>query len=288
VLKKKEKSVEKSPEGKTDEKVKKNEKNKETFPKNINEYRHIIDTFKVTDKDLEWVLELRSHKAMPDPIEKNINPQPFNFSSSGDYTYTKKNNWDPTYRGLSTNLEHLMRKRIGEQANGSQLEFETTLREGHDTAGVKTAKHPSKWNGTSMKPVTNYIETFLPPLMKSSIRNLASVDKTVARPWDVKISFDNENQKYMKSYEKSKLNTLAFIGEHLNMKPYNWKYQNSNVNGIRHILGQTSSNNVARWSVGLRDSYNDNHAGSDFKSDIANLRKRNKNHIEEKDKKGRI
>jgi len=31
-------------------------------------------------------------------------------------------------------------------------------------------------------------------LMKSSIRNLASVDKTVARPWDVKISFDNENK----------------------------------------------------------------------------------------------
>jgi len=67
------------------------------------------------------------------------------------------------------------------------------------------------------------------------------------------------------TYEKDNNHTLALIGEHLNMGKYSWKYQNSNVSGISHVLGHTSSNSTAKWTVGLRDFYNDNNAGKDFR-----------------------
>ena len=60
------------------------------------------------------------------------------------------------------------------------------------------------------------------------------------------------------------MNTLAFIGEHNNMEPYNWKYQNSNVSGIRHVLAENQNNSISRWTVGLRDSYNDNNSGKNY------------------------
>src|SRR5690606_37591306 len=52
---------------------------KEKFPKNINEYRHIIDTLQVKDKDLEWVLDLRTYTKMVKPLEKT-NTHPLNFN----------------------------------------------------------------------------------------------------------------------------------------------------------------------------------------------------------------
>ena len=70
------------------------------------------------------------------------------------------------------------------------------------------------------------------------------------------------------------MNTLAFIGEHNNMEPYSWKYQNSNVSAIRHLLGENQNNNISRWTVGLRDSYNDNNSGKNyFKNSTSNKNK---------------
>lgn len=159
---------------------------RESFPKNINEYRHIIDTFKVTDKDLEWVLELRSHKPAAYPGDKTtLTGQSPNFSSEIDYNYVKKENWDSTYRGLSTDLEHLMRKRIGEQGNQSQLEFEATLRENHDVS--KASSKGPRWQCTKKLPM-NHIENFLPPLTNSARKNLLKNESYIARPVEIEIN----------------------------------------------------------------------------------------------------
>jgi len=274
---------EKSPEKVT----KKNERNKETFPKNINEYRHIIDTFKVTDKDLEWVLELRSHPVI-ESIQKDIQGQAPTFNSDKTVTYKGKSNWEGTYRGLSTSFEHLMRKRIGEQANQSQLEFEMTLRDkkANATNMGKEYKHPHLWDSTSTKPVTNYIETFLPPVMKSSLQNLKVLDKenVIIHPYIVtKQRGDDRNLKI--TYQTDNAKTLAFIGEHKNMGNYSWKYQNSNVNSIRHVLGQTSNNSMSKWTVGLRDFYNDNNAGKNMKETTSIKKGKSKEKEIKKEKK---
>lgn len=170
------------------DKTKKAEKKmKDSFPKNINEYRHIIDTFKVNDKELEWVLELRAHKPANYPVEKNVTGHAPNFSSDIDYNYVKKGNWDSSYRGLSTDLEHLMRKRIGEQANQSQLEFETTLREHKNYDN--SYKGPN-WKCAKYYPKDN-VESFLPPVTKSARKIFDRNQNYLSRPYDVNIDVMN-------------------------------------------------------------------------------------------------
>ena len=61
---------------------------------------------------------------------------------------------------------------------------------------------------------------------------------------------------YIKSYDVNKKITLAKEWDHLAMEPYSWKYHVQNVNAISHVLGQTSNNSSSRWTVELRDSYN--------------------------------
>ncbi len=167
-----------------DKNKKVDKKIRDSFPKNINEYRHIIDTFKVNDKELEWVLELRAHKASSYVGEKNLSAHAPNFSSEIDYNYVKKNNWDSTYRGLSTDLEHLMRKRIGEQANHSQLDFEITLREHKEYQN--RFKGP-EWKFPKKLP-KDHIETFLPPVTKLARRHLEKNQNIIPRPYEVEIT----------------------------------------------------------------------------------------------------
>lgn len=167
-----------------DKNKKTDKKLKDSFPKNINEYRHIIDTFKVNDKELEWVLELRAHKSSNYIGEKNLTAHGPNFSSDIDYNYVKKNNWDSTYRGLSTDLEHLMRKRIGEQANKSQLDFEITLREHKDYQN--TFKGPD-WKVPKKLP-KDHIESFLPPVTKLARKIFDKNQNVIPRPYNVEIT----------------------------------------------------------------------------------------------------
>ena len=65
----------------TQSKTKEKELINEKFPKNINEYRHLVDTLKVNDKDLEWVLDLRKYSKITKPIEKSTSNPP-NFSNN--------------------------------------------------------------------------------------------------------------------------------------------------------------------------------------------------------------
>ena len=99
---------------------------KENYPKNINEYRHIIETLKVNDKDLEWLLDLRKYTKIIQAPEKTTASLLPNLTK---YEIPKKKEyWDSSYKGDSNCIEHLIRKRIGSNANISTLEFETTLR----------------------------------------------------------------------------------------------------------------------------------------------------------------
>jgi hypothetical protein len=172
-------------------KTKRAEKKKiDAFPTNINEYRHIIDTFKVNDKDLEWVLELRSHKPVEYPGEKGTLAGHLpNFSSDIDYSYKRKDTLDTSYRGVSTDLEHLMRKRLGEQANQSQLEFESTLRT------IKEADSNYKgpgWKFPKKIPRDN-IEAFLPPVTKTARRNFDKNLNLLSRPYEIEINVKRTN-----------------------------------------------------------------------------------------------
>ena len=80
-----------------------------------------------------------------------------------------------------------MRKRIGEQGNLSQLQFEATLREKPEAS---SSNNGPRWKCTKKLP-NNHIENFLPPLTNSARRNLLKNENYLARPYEVEINVFN-------------------------------------------------------------------------------------------------
>jgi len=203
------------------------------------------------DSELKWVLQLRNYDKNEFIILKELQSKAPNFSSENDYNYTKKTNWDCNFKGLSTNFEHLIRKRIGEQANVSKLNHELTLRDSNKIGD------PNQVNWVNYKKIKNF-ENYLPPLKSQSIKNVNKLGSAVSRPLQSiinKIVFFDRNI-YQKSVDFDKVNTKIFSGEHNSLQPYNWKYQSSNMNSVRHILDETTNNSSSKWTIGLRDIMN--------------------------------
>ena len=112
--------------------------NKVSYPTNINEYRHIIDTHKVKHSDLEWVLKLRQNQEMN--LKKLKNPNPPTFYQADLDDYIKKNKLvDHNRRNINlTSIVHLMYSRLGPSPNESQINFEINyLREDENSMNKK-------------------------------------------------------------------------------------------------------------------------------------------------------
>jgi len=233
------------------------------FPKNINEYRHVIDTNKITDKDLEWVLDLRTHGLNSNPIEKTTNTVAPNLQTENLRNMKKKEcckmpysmertYWDSSFKGNSNKIEHLVRKRIGEQTNSSNLEFEATLRvfpKYNKLLFGEFSTIPS-----SPKKFQNV--TFLPPVMNFTNKNMEKIKALIPRELDYKYEAkDITNLNYkVKSRKASPRNTTyGFLGENYGMEKYDMKYTQPNFNNFRHILSNTSSNSLSKWTCGLRN-----------------------------------
>ncbi len=182
-----------------DESLEKDDKNKnkdkEVLPKNINNYKHLIDTLLLTGKDIEWVLQLRGYKKFrigeKDEGGKGGLAPPSFFQRDYDHyleTKEKLNKgaklalWNHT--GNSNNFEHLMSKRVGEKSNPSLLGYETNLR-------IFPPKCTLKGPTAEWSPPPNNIQRsntnlprFLPPLLKTSEKNLEKINNLVTRPLD--------------------------------------------------------------------------------------------------------
>ena len=87
---------------------------------------------------------------------------------------------------------------------------------------------------------------------------------------------------YIKSIDVNKKNTLVKEWDHLAMEPYSWKYHVNNMNNFRHVLTQTSNNSSSKWTVELRDSYNNPNVRKMSVSEI----KAQRNNIKHKEMKG--
>ena len=224
---------------------------KENYPKNINEYRHIIETLKVNDKDLEWLLDLRKYTKIIQAPEKTTASLLPNLTK---YEIPKKKEyWDSSYKGDSNCIEHLIRKRIGSNANISTLEFETTLR---NFSSYNKSNKNKKWKNIFSKDFSD-MSSFLAPSTKGNIRALSKIDKYITRPPEIKINtMEYLNRKTMIRKYSQKNMTCGFLGEHFGLPQYDENFSNPNINLTRHILNSTCNNNVAKWTCGLRNIIN--------------------------------
>lgn len=228
------------------------------IPKNINEYKHLIDETRLVQSDIDWALGLRWKKP---PMKRYI---PFDVSSSSppsffdadSMKYKEKaskptnNPFFKTDNGFK--LYHLVQDKARKGFNLDMLMFESTLRNFRLKDGSKSVQHTNKWHNLPYDPKARF-HNFLPPLTQKNKDNLMKISKYVTRPFAStykKIKY-NEEDLLVKTMQPDMNCTMDFLGHHNLLNNYSAKYQIQNLGKIRHILS-THSNSLSLFESGLR------------------------------------
>lgn len=162
------------------------------MPKNIQEYRQILDTFLSRDSDIEWIFDLRGYQKKHKFINlKNVSINQPSFYHDDFDKYKKKVEKDLKERrnnslGVKGNIspfEHLITKRLNLPANPAQVGFDGTLRQFEKFETISGPPQP--WKSLNLNSKKTLMDTFLPPVTKNSIKNLANINKYVSRPCEI-------------------------------------------------------------------------------------------------------
>ena len=135
--------------------------NKNSLPKNINEYRHVIDTFKASDDDVKWINGLREHKKVElvklESGEPPFSHMPYHERAEKYKADLEKYRKDPKFPRIKANFveyEHLAKR---------HQTFASILY----SASLKGDKLERKWNfAHSKRENVDVIEAPVNPLLK--------------------------------------------------------------------------------------------------------------------------
>ena len=253
----------KSPEGKKEKPKAASEVNKKNLiqnikdseffvPKNVNQYRHIIECYYSRESDLEWMLKLRRHKKIKN-IQKEPTTNPPNFYNEDYEKYRTKTESDNNGRKkfLKTNIgtfNHVVKRPF---LNGSIFSFETTLREEQKNKKVNIVP----WRSLNYSSKRNLFDTYLPPVLTQSKDNLNKMKDLVSRPLiqvNSKTSVNGVDIRQRK-FELSPDRTSRSPFEHVISNKYNDKYAIKNIGAIKHIMNFDNSNINTLWETKLRE-----------------------------------
>lgn len=161
------------------------------LPKNINEYRYMIEKYQIRDTDIEWIFELRGYNKKNNfKSLKNVSINQPSFYNDDFEKYKKKVEKDLKeksenplrLKGNTGDYEHLLLKRLNLPANPIQFGFDSTLRQFN---GFKSVHGPqAAWKTLNINSKKDLLNTYLPPVTKNSIRNVQSIGKFVSRPYE--------------------------------------------------------------------------------------------------------
>lgn len=161
------------------------------LPKNINEYRYMVEKYQIRDTDIEWIFELRGYEKKKNfKSLKNVSINQPSFYNDDFEKYKKKverelkeKSENPLrLKGNAADYEHLLLKRLNLPANPTQFGFDSTLRHFN---GFKSVHGPeAAWKTLNVSGKKELLNTYLPPLMKNSVRNVQSIGKFVSRPYE--------------------------------------------------------------------------------------------------------
>lgn len=228
--------------------MKKQREHEFNLPKNVNEYRHVIEQYSSQESDLEWILMLRRHQPIK-TIQKEINANPPNFYNKDYEKYRAKTETDNNIRKnkMKINLgtyKHIIKRPY---LNSSMFNFETTLRTNSNLS--------RNWKSLNFSSKNNLFDTYLPPLLTQSKENLTKLGDFVSRPLiqiDTKVTV-NGNEIRQRKFEPSTERTSRSPFEHFISNKYNDRYSIKNVNAIKHIMNSENSNINTLWETKLRE-----------------------------------
>ena len=238
---------------------------------NMNQYYHVLSDKVTSVQGVEYVLDLRSYKTSKGPIRPSTASQPPKFydedlkkikekkNKSGGLLNNKYN--DLSYANFefvnsdkenTLVIDHLIRKRMGETGNFSQVFFETSMRQSKRAHNKKT----EKWSHVVYSPRKNLPVTgYIPPITNQAIKDVQAHEKDFVKKYDVVYKSINQNEEYGKGNKIGRkfvpsLNELCdILGEN---KDYNNDFKYKNYSDFSHLASK-QTNPQMKWALGLRE-----------------------------------
>ena len=245
------------------------------FPKNANEFRHIIEDLKCCKADVEFMLELRRNK-------KGKNFQGITGTEPSFYRddltkYKTKSIYKPEEKKmLKTNLgryKYIISDRAHYAINFPTFKYEVKLRTDQNDNVSKSLdkiklKENNEENNEKNKNKKNLkinikewdsttqslFNTLLPPILTMSKDNFAKNEKRVGRPVIIKKKDGFINGVKVKSriFDYNSTLALRYPSDHLP----NWDYKNDygvgNLGEISHLLKSDNMTLTNKWYSYLR------------------------------------
>ena len=248
------------------------------FPKNANEFRHIIEDLKCCKADVEFMLELRRNKKINNLHGITGNEPSF---YRDDLTkYKTKSIYKPEEKKmLKTNLgryKYIISDRAHYAINFPTFKYEVKLRtEQNDIVSrsldkiklkennENTEKNKNKknlklntkeWDSTIIPKSQSLFDTLLPPILTMSKDNFAKNEKRVGRPVIIKKKDGFINGVKVKSriFDYNSTLALRYPSNHFP----NWDYKNEygvgNLGEISHLLKSDNMTLTNKWYSYLR------------------------------------
>ena len=248
------------------------------FPKNVNEFKHIIDDLSSGVSGVEYVLQLRRSKNIQNMSKELTGYSPSFYDTDSKKYKTRYAKKLDEKEFLKTNLGtfgYMISDKAKYAINETQYKFETTLRTNlFNTQRFSrniSQKEPLRWDNTSIPRSRNLFNNILPPVLDRSKEIFNKYGKQIGRPIITIYKDGYINGKKIKSrvFDYNKNIALRYPSEHYPSSKYQNEYGIQNINSIRHLLDYDNKTMTSFWSTNLRDI-------KKIKYSIDDIRKREK------------
>ena len=239
----------------------------DNFPKNANEFKHIMDDITCGVSDIEYMLQLRRNKKIG-KINKEIATNSPSFFDEDAQKYKKKYALKVDEKEfLKTNLgtfKYILSDRTNYAVNETQYKFELTLRSNSFFNPRKRSRNQQdnyiknriRWDPTTIPSSKSLFDTILPPVLDRSKELFKKYGNKIGRPTIrvQKEGFINGNKIKSRVYEYNKNLALRYPSEHYPSSQYQNDYGTTNIGNIRHLLDFDNKTMTSSWITYLRNA----------------------------------
>lgn len=238
--------------------------NPNKFPKNVNEFRHIMDDVNCCRADIEFMLELRRPKKFLSVDKSSPLGEPQFYQEDLNKYKTKIAKKMDEKRLLKTNIgtfHQIFSNRAKYAINDSTYRYEVGLRTEPNKVFKNAKKEDKKsysntipWNSTTIPRETSLLDKLLPPILNPSRAIFSKYDNKIGRPI-IKMKKDgyiNGAKVYSRIFDYNKSLSNRFPSEHFPSSKYSNDYGTQNIEAIRHLLDSDNRTMTSYWSSYLR------------------------------------
>ena len=237
------------------------------FPKNANEFKHIMDDITCGVSDIEYMLQLRRNKKIG-KINKEMTVISPSFFEVDAQKFKKKYALKMDEKEfLKTNLgtfKYILSDRSNYAINDTQYKFELTLRSNSFFNTKKKSrnfqgdylKNKIRWDPTIIPSSKSLFDTILPPVLDRSKEIFKKFGNKIGRPIIriQKDGFINGTKIKSRVYEYNKNLALRYPSEHFPSSQYQNDYGTNNIGNIRHLLDSDNKTMTSFWITYLRNA----------------------------------